>query len=323
MTIQTINKDHNVVALVYDGLCTFEFGIVSEVFGLKRPEIKGPWYRFNSVAFDEGPLRAAGGLVFSATGTRTDFARADTIIVPGWCGKDIPVPENICQALRKAHKRGARIVSICSGIYVLAAAGLLDGRKATTHWRYVEDFSAKYPDVEIEPDSIYVGDGSIITSAGSSAGIDICLHIVRSDHGSKIANSVARRLVMHAHRQGGQAQFIEQPLPNENEADRLSGTLSHIRKHLDQNHNVTSLAQLSGMSARTFQRRFRALTGLPVGHWMTQERLTRACTLLETTKASLEQIASAVGVPNIENLQYHFRNKFGVSPGQYRKRFMG
>lgn len=311
----------NVVALAYNGLCTFEFGIVAEVFGLPRPEIVGDWYRFESVALEKGRLRAAGGLEFTASGSMEDFEAAGTIVIPGWRGKDEPVPSVLCDALRDAHGRGVRLVTICSGVYVLAAAGLLDGHRVATHWRYAQDFSDRYPSVHVATDSLYVDDGDILSSAGSSAGLDLCLHIVRSDFGSKIANSVARRLVMHAHRQGGQTQFIEQPVPAENEAHRLSATVDYIRAGLNRPHSVASLAEVSGMSPRTFQRKFVALTGMPVGSWIAQERLTRACTLLETTQASLDDIADAVGLSNPQNLRYHFRKTFDVSPSQYRKRF--
>lgn len=309
------------MALTYDGLCTFEYGIVAEVFGLPRPEFGPGWYRFRSTALEPGPLRAAGGLAFEVSGSRTDLRGADTIIIPGWRGKDEPVPSSICEELCAAADRGVRLVSICSGVYVLAAAGLLKGRRVTTHWRYAQDFAAKYPETRIEPDNLYVDDGDILTSAGSSAGIDLCLHIVRNDFGAKIANSVARRLVMHAHRQGGQAQYIEQPMPRQHEAHRLSSTLEYVRSNLDMAHSVASLAKLSGMSLRTFQRRFSALTGMPAVQWIAQERLTRACALLETTDASIEDIAAAVGLTNAENLRYHFRKTLGVSPGHYRRRF--
>ncbi len=314
-------KSHNIVALVYNGLCTFEFGIASEIFGLFRPEINGGWYKFKSVSLEIGPLLAAGGLEFSASGSLKDFEQADTIIIPGWRGKDEFVPEIICKALKDASRRGTRIVTICSGIYVLAAAGLLTGRKITTHWRFIHDFKKKYPDVSIEPNSLYIDDDNIMTSAGSSAGIDLCLYMVRKDYGVKIANSVARRLVMHAHRQGGQAQFIEQPVPKENEAHRLSVILDYVRSNLNQSHSVSSLASLSGMSSRSFQRKFVALTGLPVGQWVTHERLASACSLLEISKIPMDDIAKAVGISNVENLRYHFRKYFGISPGDYRKRF--
>lgn len=313
--------NRRVVALVYNGLCTFEFGIVAEVFGLHRPEVDREWYSFTSVAAENGPLTAAGGIEVKATGSRRALSTADTVVIPGWRGKDTPVPSSLCRTVQRAYARGARIVSVCSGAYVLAAAGLLDGRRATTHWRYVDDLSRKYPQVRMEPDQLYVEEGNIFTSAGSSAGIDVCLHIVRQDYGAEVANLVARRLVMHAHRQGGQSQFIAQPVPVDYEADRLSGTVDFVREHLDQPHSVASLAQQARMSPRTFQRRFVALTGLPVGKWLIQERVNRACTLLEASDTPLDAVAAAVGTSSAANLQYHFRNTLGVSPGQYRKRF--
>lgn len=314
-------KPRSVVALVYDELCTFEFGIVAEVFGLKRPEVGPEWYTFKSVAVEHGPLMAAGGLTFTPTGTLEDFETAETIIIPGWRGKDEPVPKSTIKALQEAHARGARLVTICSGVYVLATAGLLTDATVTTHWRYVEDFKQKFPNIQIEPDSLYVEDGTILTSAGSSAGIDLCLHIVRQDFGAKIANSVARRLVMHAHRQGGQTQYIEQPLPRHHEADRLSATLEHIQIHISKPHSISTLAKQAGMSTRTFQRRFSAFTGLPIAQWVTQERLTKARDLLETTQATLDDISETVGFKTAETLRYHFRKKFNISPGQYRARF--
>ncbi len=314
-------EPHRVVALIYDQLCTFEYGIVAEIFGLERPEISGSWYEFKSVALEEGPLQAAGGLEISGGGTRDDLANADTIIIPGWRGKDADVPSSICSVLQRASKNNVRIVSICSGIYVLAQAGLLEGRSVTTHWRYADDFARKYPTILLEADRLYVDDGDILTSAGSSAGIDLCLHIVRKDFGTRTANSVARRLVIHAHRQGGQAQYIEQPVLIEQEAHRLSGIIEHIRANINQPLSVPELAQRAGMSVRTFQRKFSAVVGLPIGRWINQERLNCACNLLETTQAPIDDIANAVGVANVEALRYHFRNGIGVSPGEYRKRF--
>ena len=317
----SLNPRKQVVALAYDGLCTFEYGIVAEIFGLARPELGPDWYQFKTVAVEDGPLRAAGGLEFSASGTMADLKRAGTIIIPGWRGKDADVPASLCKLLQDAHKRGARLVSICSGVYVLAAAGLLDGRNVTTHWRYADDLATRYPEIIVEPDSLYIDDGDILTSAGSSAGIDLCIHIVRQDFGAKIANSVARRLVMHAHRQGGQSQYIEQPVPKSHEAHRLSSTLDFIRTRLNQQHSVQSLAIKSGMGSRTFQRRFMALTGVPAIQWINQERLAQACTLLETSNSSLDDVANAVGLSNPENLRYHFRKELKISPSEYRKRF--
>ncbi len=315
------SKKNLIVALAYDGLCTFEYGIVAEIFGLDRPEMGPNWYQFETVAVEDGPLRAAGGLTITATGKMVDLQRADTIIIPGWRGKDAKVPDHFCKLLQGAHKRGTRLVSICSGVYVLAAAGLLNGRRVTTHWRYADDLAKRYPGIIVEPDNLYIDDGDILTSAGSSAGIDLCIHLARRDFGAKIANSVARRLVMHAHRQGGQSQYIEQPVPKTHEAHRLSDTLEYIQNSLDQPHTVSSLAKSSGMGSRTFQRRFIALTGIPTIQWINQQRLARACTLLETGSAPLDDVAETVGLTSVENLRYHFRKSLHISPSEYRKRF--
>ncbi|MEM1175746.1 MAG: transcriptional regulator FtrA [Pseudomonadota bacterium] len=315
------NPRRHVVALLYDGLCTFEFGIVAEVFGLPRPEMEDDWYSFGTASVEAGPLRATGGIRVECSRGLDALVGADTVVVPGWRGMDEPVPEQLASAIADAYAAGSRLVSICSGAYVLAAAGLLDGRRAATHWRYAEDIQRKYPSCRIELDRLYVDEDNIYTSAGSSAGIDVCLHIVRNDFGPEIANRVARRLVMHAHRQGGQAQFIDQPVPLEYEANRLSDTIDFARAHLDKRHTVASLADRAHMSARTFQRRFAALVGMPVGQWLVQERLARASDLLQSSDSSLAAISSAVGFSNISGLQYHFRKAYGVSPGEYRKRF--
>lgn len=310
-----------VAALVYDGLCTFEFGIVCEVFGLHRPEVGGHLYRFSSVALEAAPVRAAGGLEVSATGTKRDLRAADIVVVPGWRGTEAAVPEAIRREISQAHARGARLLSVCSGVFVLAASGVLAGRQATTHWRYAAALRAAYSDIEVLPDRLYVEDGSIISSAGSSAGIDACLHIVRQDYGAKVANSVARRLVMHAHRQGGQAQFIEQPLPKRGNDHRLSVMMDDVRNSLGEVYSIAALARLAGMSPRTFQRRFLAFTGVPAMQWLTQERVAQSCVLLETTDLSAESISATVGLGNSETLRYHFRKSLGVSPLEYRRRF--
>lgn len=313
--------NRRVVSLVYDGLCTFEFGITAEVFGLDRPEVGPNWYQFKSVSLEDQVLHACGGLTIAATGTETDLHRAGTIIVPGWRGPDAPVPDQICNALVRAHRGGARIVSICGGAFVLAAAGLLDGRRATTHWRFAEELARRYPAIEIDASCLYIDEGDILTSAGSSAGIDLCLHIVRSDFGSELANMVARRLVMYSHRQGGQSQFIERPVPMKREADRLSSILDHVQANLQHPHTVSSLARQAGMSERTFQRRFCSLTGLPTHKWILRERLEQARNLLESSPSALDDIARIAGLGSAENLRLQFGRYYGVSPSIYRDRF--
>ncbi|WP_232302413.1 DJ-1/PfpI family protein [Elstera litoralis] len=204
-----------VVALAYEGLCLFEFGIVAEVFGLSRPEITRPdWYKFRIAAVDPLPLRAQGGMLsLGVDGGLELLEDAGTILIPGWRGVNGDVPEALCAALRAAAARGARILSICSGLVVLAEAGLLTGRRATTHWRYIDQVAERFPWLSLDPNVLYVDEGQILTSAGSAAGLDLCLHLVRRDFGAEIANLVARRLVVAPHREGGQAQFIHQPVP--------------------------------------------------------------------------------------------------------------
>lgn len=313
--------NRRVVSLVYDGLCTFEFGITAEVFGLDRPEAGPNWYQFKSVSLEDQVLHACGGLKVTATGTEADLFQAGTIIVPGWRGPDAPVPDQICGALVRAHRGGARIISICGGAYVLAAAGLLDGRRATTHWRFAEHLAYRYPAIKIDATCLYVDEGDILTSAGSSAGIDLCLHIVRSDFGAELANTVARRLVMYSHRQGGQSQFIERPVPLRREADRLSSILDHILANLQDPHTISSLAHHAGMSERTFQRRFQSLTGLSPLKWILRERLEQARILLETSSTAPDEIARVIGLGSAENLRLQFGRCYGVSPLSYRGRF--
>ena len=312
---------HTVVALVYDGLCSFEYGIAAEVFGLSRPELGKELYKFSSVALEKKTLHAAGGLTFKASGTLADLKRAHTIVVPGWRGKDEVVPESMCHQLRIAHRRGARFLAICSGTYVLAAAGLLDNKRATTHWRYAEDLRSQYPEIVVDEKKLYVEEGNIVTSAGSSAGIDACIHIVRSDYGTEVANNVSRRLVMHAYRQGSQAQFIEQPLLKLGEDQRLSRLIDELRGNLSAQHQIDSLAQDVGMSSRTFQRRFLAFTGVTVIKWLIQERVSRASELLESTELSIDRISEEVGFQSADALRYHYRLSFEISPNEYRKRF--
>ena len=310
-----------VVALIYDGLCTFEYGIVAEVFGLSRPELGGDLFQFSSVQTEGKQNAAAGGLIVQATGSLQDLAQADIVVVPGWRGKDAPVPEETCKLIQQAHARGATLFSICSGIYVLAAAGVLNGRNATTHWRYIDDFAQKYPDVTLRPNELYVDTGNIITSAGSSAGIDASVHIVRNHYGAEVANSVARRLVIHGHRHGGQAQFIEQPVAKPGGSHRLSDMMDQVRSTLAETHRISSMAKLAGMSPRTFQRQFQNHVGLPAMQWLAHERVTRASQLLETTTQSVDVISQTVGFDSADRLRYHFRSFLDVSPADYRKSF--
>src|SRR5580704_16839145 len=230
---------HKVVALAYDQLCTFEFGCVVELFALPRPELTVPWYEFSVCAAERGPLRAAGGIEVRVAHGLKALEQADTIVIPGWRAPDEPPPAALLTRLRAAFARGARLCSICSGVFVLAAAGLLAGRRATTHWRYLERLRARYPQVRVEANALYVDEGRLLTSAGSAAGLDMLLHLVRRDHGAKIANQVAQRLVIAPHREGDQAQFVPRPVATD-ERGRLAQLLDFLRAHLDKTHTLAS-----------------------------------------------------------------------------------
>jgi AraC family transcriptional activator FtrA len=309
-----------VVALLYDGLCTFEFGIVAEIFGLHRPEMGEGWYRFASCAIEEGPLRAHGGFVVTPDHGAELIDEADIIVVPGWKGADIPVPDALCERLRKAHERGARLASICSGAFVLAATGLLDGGKATTHWRYAEALRRRHPSVEVDHASLYRSHGRILTSAGSAAGIDLLIEIVRQDFGPDAANSVARRLVMPAHRTGGQAQFLERPVPVRRNSE-VAPLLDRIRSELAVSWTLERMAAECRMSLRTFVRRFTEATGSSPGDWLAAERVEEAKRLLIDGRHGIDDIAAAVGLGAADTLRHHFRKRVGVSPKEYQARF--
>ncbi len=308
------------VALLYDGLCTFEFGIVAEVFGLSRPEMGEAWYRFASCAIEEGPLRAHGGFSLSPDHGIELLDRADLIVVPGWKGADAAVPDDLCRRLRAAHGRGARLASICSGAFVLAAAGLLDGGTATTHWRYAEALRARYPAVAVDHASLYRAHGRVFTSAGSAAGLDLLIEIVRQDYGPEAANTVARRLVMPAHRTGGQAQFLERPVPARRNSE-VAPLLDRMRADLAAPWPLARMAGECRMSLRTFVRRFTEATGSPPAEWLAAERVEEAKRLLTAGRRSIDEIAAAVGLGGADTLRLQFRKRVGISPGEYRTRF--
>jgi AraC family transcriptional activator FtrA len=313
-----------VVVLAYDGLCTFEFGCAVEVFGLPRPDMGEGWYRFAVAAAEPGPLRATGGVRVLAEGGPELLAEAGTVVVPGWRGVDAAVPEALCAALRAAHAAGARVLSLCSGAFVLAAAGLLDGRRATTHWRHAGALTARYPQLRFVPDVLYVDEGSVLTAAGSAAGLDLCLHLVRRDFGPAAANRVARRLVLPAHRQGGQAQYVERPVPRAAAADaRIGPLLDRVRAALDQPWPVARLAAEAAASPRALHRRFLGATGQSPGAWLLEERLAHARALLEGPPVPMEAVAAACGFNTAASLRHHFRARLGTSPAAYRARFGG
>lgn len=310
---------HHVAILAYDGLCTFEFGCAVELFALDRPELGVPWYTYAVCAADAGPLRAAGGLTVSAPYGLNALDDADTIVIPGWRDAGEAPPAALLDALRSAHARGARLCSICSGAFVLAHAGLLDGRRATTHWRYLEQLEAAFPAVQVEAGVLYVQDEGIVTSAGSAAGLDMLLHLVRGDFGVDIANRVAQRLVVPLHRDGGQAQLVERPLPAYAH-NAIALLMDWVRENLRAGHSVESMATQACMTTRTFQRRFKERTGLTPLAWLVRERVELAQRILATRPAlPLEEVADLAGLGSSESLRRHFRSHGLVSPGRYRK----
>src|SRR3954447_12888131 len=285
---------HRVVALVAPGIAPFELGCVVEVFGLRRPELDVPWwYDLRVAAETPGPLPAtAGGFAFFVEHGLEALCDADTIIVPGWCGDP---SARVVEAVRAAHARGARLVSICSGVFLIAATGLLDGREAATHWRYAARLAELHPRVSVNADVLYVDDGSVLTSAGSAAGIDLCLHIVRRDHGAAIANAVARRLVIPPHRDGGQAQLIALPMPARPDDDPIAGVMAWALERLDAPLDLETLAGRAYMSLRTFTRRFRRAPGTTPGRGLLEQRGRASLELLEASDASIETVAGTVG----------------------------
>jgi AraC family transcriptional activator FtrA len=305
--------------LAYEGLCTFEFGIVVEMFGLPRPELDS-WYSFSVCGLENRPLHATGGITVTPQKGLSGLRQANTIIIPGWRNPDEPPPQKLTRALLNAHQRGVRLVSICSGIFVLAATGLLNGRRATTHWRYLDKLTRAFPLIQLQPDVLYVDQQDILTSAGSAAGIDLCLHIIRKDFGTVVANKVARRLVISPHREGGQAQFIDKPV-GEEAHPWLSHLLdwAQIRLHLP--ITVEQLAKEAHVSKRTLSRRFAETTGTSPLHWIAGLRVRRAKDLLETTTLSVEEIAQQCGFQSAAVLRHHFRIRVKLSPNTYRNRF--
>lgn len=310
----------SVAVLAYDGLCTFEFGQVVEVFGLPRPEMGPDWYRFRVCAERPGPLAAIGGFRVEADGGLAELGRAATIVVPGWRGIDAPVPAELTAVLRAAHAAGSRLVSICSGVAVLAATGLLDGRACTTHWRHAERLAARFPAVRVDPNVLYTEADGVFTSAGSAAGLDLCVHLVRRDFGPRIANEIGRRLVLPPHREGGQAQYIDRPVA-ERENSRFAALFEWARRRLGERITVDRMAAEAAMSRRSFIRRFEAATGTTPGDWLIGERVRRAAELLEATALGVEQVATDCGFGTADGLRHHFRARLGISPTAYRRQF--
>jgi transcriptional regulator GlxA family with amidase domain len=315
---------NDVVAIVADGFAAFELGVVCEVFGYDRSEQGLPVYDFAVVAAEEPPLRTDQGFMLDTEHRLDRVATADLVCIPAWRDPMKRPPEPFLEAVVAAVDRGARVLSVCTGAFVLAAAGVLDGRRATTHWRYTEALARRYPAIDVDPDVLYVDDGPVITSAGTAAGIDACLHVVRQEHGVAVANAIARRMVVPPFRDGGQAQYVEAPVPimRRPGTEGLAPLLDWIAQHLHEELAVEDLARRAHMSPRTFARRFREATGVTPAKWVLGQRVGHAQQLLEQG-LRVEEVARRAGFGSAATLRTAFARERGTSPSAYARCFTG
>jgi transcriptional regulator GlxA family with amidase domain len=309
----------NVAVLVYDGVAPFELGVLHEAWGYDRSDDGLPTFDFAVCAPNAGPVRMDAGFGLTVENDLSRAAEADLLAVPAR-SENHPVPDSVLQVLADGHARGARVLSLCTGAFVLGEAGLLDGRSCTTHWRHSDDLAARFPQARVVPEVLYVDDDRVLTSAGTAAGIDACLYLWREEFGSAAASAVARRMVVPPQREGGQAQFIRTPVPD-CDAETLGPLLVWVIENLGEQHTVETLARAATMSPRTFARRFRAETGTTPHAWITRQRVMRAEELLETTDRSIDWIADEVGFGTAAMLRHHFTKARSVSPQQYRRMF--
>jgi transcriptional regulator GlxA family with amidase domain len=310
----------DIAVVVMDRVEPFELGILCEVFGTDRSEEGLPVHDFAVVGLEPGPVPARVGFSINVCNGLERLETADLIAVAPPGSADDPVPRALIDALRRAVDRGARVLSVCTGAFVLGEAGLLDGRRATTHWRHAGKLQERFPAAMVDPDVLYIEDGPILTSAGSAAGLDLCLYVIRQEEGAAVANNIARRLVVPPHREGGQRQFVETPVPSL-EADTLRETLDWMKQHLADDMSVESLAARAHMSSRTFARRFRAETGTTPHHWLTGQRVLLAQRLLEETAQSVDAVAELCGFGSAAVLRHHFLRRVGTTPQAYRRTF--
>jgi AraC family transcriptional activator FtrA len=310
---------HRVVALLNPPQSPFELACASEVFGTVLQDVPAR-YSFRICAERPGPLQTTVGYTMLVDAGLTALQEADTVVVPGWQPPGTPVPPTVTEALRAAHRRGARIVAICTGAFVLARAGLLDGRRATTHWRGTAQLAAAFPEVQVDPDVLFVDHGDVATSAGTGAGIDLCLHLVRADHGAAYAAQIARNMVLPPHREGSQLQYAAQPAPARAD-ESLAPLLEWATSRLDTRLTLGRLAGHAGLSSRTLARRFTEQLGTSPGQWLLGRRLDAARVLLERTDLPVEAIATRVGLASAVNLRRRFRAHLGTTPGAYRRTF--
>jgi transcriptional regulator GlxA family with amidase domain len=312
---------HQVAVLALDGVVALDLGVPSQVFGSARHRDRKRLYEVRVCTPDGGPVRSAAGFTVVPDHGLDLLRRVDTVVVPGVHVRSPQLDGTpaVRRALRDAASR-SRVMSICTGAFVLAGAGLLDGRPATTHWAHAELFASRYPKVKLDPDVLFVDDGDVLSSAGVAAGIDLCLHVVRRDHGSEVANRAARRCVVPPWRDGGQSQFIERPVPSPGDtttADTRAWALAHLERRLD----LAALARHAQMSVRTFTRRFREETGMSPGRWLALQRVEHARRLLETTNLPIDRVARQAGFGTAASLRQQLHATVGVAPGVYRHAF--
>ncbi|PXY20120.1 helix-turn-helix domain-containing protein [Prauserella flavalba] len=320
MPLDSSHAPHRVVAIVDDGSNPFELGVATELFGLRRPEFGRAWYEFGLCSARPSVRMHLGMFTLSEVAGLDAVESADTVLVPNRPDPEVKPAPAVLDAVRAAAGRGARLMSFCTGAFTLAAAGVLDGRRATTHWRWAKVFAARFPSVRLQPDVLFVDEGDVLTAAGSAAALDLGLHVIRRDHGAEVANAVSRRLVFAGHRDGGQQQFIERPVP-EVPAASLAPVLAWAQARLDQPLTVADLAARAAMSQATLHRRFRAELGTTPLGWLTAERVDLACRLIERGERRLDVVAFRSGLGSAANLRAQLRRRTGLSPTEYRKRF--
>ncbi|MEP7054882.1 MAG: helix-turn-helix domain-containing protein [Actinomycetota bacterium] len=311
----------DVVAVIGDRVAAFELGVVSEVFGLDRTADGLPGFDFAVCSYRPGRIPTSSGFSINVEYDLRRLRTADLVVLPAWDTEDITPPAELVSALHAAVDRGARVLAVCSGAFLLGAAGLLDGRRAATHWRFAAKLADRYPLVAVDADVLYVDEGQIVTSAGTAAGIDACLYLVRQEYGAAVANAIARRMVVPPHRSGGQAQFVEAPVPQSAESDDLTALLEWARGRLIDEMSVETLAAHALMSPRTFARRFREVTGTTPYRWLLDQRLLLAEQLLEDTDLGIDEVARCSGLGSADTLRHHFTARRRVGPTAYRRTF--
>jgi len=310
-----------VAIAAFNGIRPFHLAVPCAVFG--EPAGAEPLFDVRVCAVEPGELRSQIGFTVGTQDGLRELERAQIVVLPSWRDAREPAPAPLLAAIRRAHRRGALIVGLCLGAYVLAETGLLDGRRATTHWRWTELFAQRFPQVQVDPGVLYVDEGDVLTSAGTAAGIDCCLHVLRRQFGAEAASRVARTLVVPPHRQGSQAQYIEQPVLATSSDGPLAKAMDWAARHLASPHTLDSLAAKALMSRRSFTRHFRQRTGTTVGQWLLGQRLALAQRLLETTAQPIERIAERAGFGSALSMRQHFAVAFNTTPSMYRREFRG